>query len=385
MDEPLRVGILGGARINDLSILEPARATGARLVAFAARDRSRAESYAQAHGIERVLDSYADVVNDPEVEAVYNPLPNSMHAPWNIAAIRAGKHVLTEKPFASNAAEAQTVQRAAEDADVVVFEGFHYAYHPIFARLLEVITDGTLGSLQHFHVAMEMPAPDPSDLRWSWSLSGGSLMDLGCYCLHAIRTLGTRLGGEPTLTSVDATERQGLTQVDERALASFELPGGATATGLANLDGDWNFSMTATGSLGRALLVNFIHVHEDDRLILTTHDGERVEHLGTKSTYTYQLEAFTAAVREGRPFLTTPSDAVANMHLIDACYRVAGLHPRESTSIASVSAVSDLDAGRAAEVGAQPDVAPFTSAADIEQRGGPARTGVSIGIEGDHR
>ena len=332
MDEPLRIGILGAARINDLSILQPARATGARLVAVAARDRSRAESYAQAHGIERVLDSYADVVNDPEVEAVYNPLPNSMHAPWNIAAVRAGKHVLTEKPFASNAAEAQTVERAAEGAGVVVFEGFHYAYHPIFARLLEVITDGTLGSLQHFHVAMEMPAPDPSDLRWSWSLSGGSLMDLGCYCLHAIRTLGVRLGGEPRLTSVDATERRGLAQVDERALASFELPGGATATGLANMDGPWNFSMTATGSHGRAQLVNFIHVHEDDRLIIINDDGERVEHLGTKPTYVYQLEAFTAAVRDGRPFPTTPSDAVANMRLIDACYRAAGLRPREATT-----------------------------------------------------
>jgi predicted dehydrogenase len=330
MDEPLRIGILGAARINDLSILKPAQATGARLVAIAARDRSRAESCAQAHGIERVLDSYAEVVHDPEVEAVYNPLPNSMHASWNIAAIRAGKHVLTEKPFASNAAEAQSVQRAAEDADVVVFEGFHYAYHPIFARLLEVITDGTLGSLRHFHVVMEMPAPDPSDLRWSWPLSGGSLMDLGCYCLHAIRTLGASLGGEPTLTSVDVTERQGLAQVDERALASFELPGGATATALADMDGAWNFSMTAAGSYGRAQLVNFIHVHEDDRLIITTQDGERVEQLGTKSTYTYQLEAFTAAIRDARPFLTTPSDAVANMRLIDACYRAAGLHPRQA-------------------------------------------------------
>ncbi|MFL6134890.1 MAG: Gfo/Idh/MocA family protein, partial [Nocardioidaceae bacterium] len=104
--EPLRIGVLGAARISELSIVGPAAATATRLVAVAARDRGRAETFARTHGIERVHDSYADVVNDPEVEAIYNPLANSLHAPWNKTAIVAGKHVLTEKPFASNTTEA---------------------------------------------------------------------------------------------------------------------------------------------------------------------------------------------------------------------------------------------------------------------------------------
>jgi predicted dehydrogenase len=99
--EALRIGVLGAARIAPDSIVTPAALTGARLVAIASRDRDRAEAFASAHGVERVLDSYADVVADPDVEAVYNPLANGLHAPWNLAAIAAGKHVLSEKPFAS--------------------------------------------------------------------------------------------------------------------------------------------------------------------------------------------------------------------------------------------------------------------------------------------
>ncbi|HEV3463343.1 MAG TPA: Gfo/Idh/MocA family oxidoreductase, partial [Actinomycetota bacterium] len=107
--EPLRIGVLGAARIAALAIVDPARTTGDRLVAVAARDRRRAEAFAASHGVERVLDTYADVVTDPEVEVVYNPLANGLHGPWNLAAIAAGKHVLTEKPSASNAEEAREV------------------------------------------------------------------------------------------------------------------------------------------------------------------------------------------------------------------------------------------------------------------------------------
>ncbi len=329
MSEPLRVGVLGAARINELSIIEPARETGTRLVAVAARDRDRAEAYARAHGIERVLDGYADVLADPEVEAVYNPLPNALHAPWNEAALRAGKHVLTEKPFASNAAEAERVRRLADESGLVLFEGFHYLYHPVFERLLEVVGDGTLGELTGFRATMEMPAPAPDDLRWSWDLAGGSLMDMGCYCVHAIRMVAARLGGTPRLVSATAVERAGLPGIDERMEMTLTLPGGATATGVASMDAPWELSMTATGTRGSAHIPNFIRVHEDDRLVLTTASGgEREEHHGTTSTYTYQLRAFAAAVREGRPYQTTPADSVATMELIDAVYRAAGLPPR---------------------------------------------------------
>lgn len=328
--EPLRIGLLGTARIAQLALIEPARQLGVRLVAVAARDRGRAEEWAATNGVERVLDSYSDVVDDPEVEVVYNPLPNSLHAPWNAAAILAGKHVLTEKPFAANAVQAAAVHDVAQRHDRVVFEGFHYVYHPIFARLLALIGDGAIGELTHFHVAMEMPAPPADDLRWSWALAGGALMDLGCYCIHAIRSLASEQGGEPVLLDAAAEERPGLGQIDEWATMTFRLPSGALATGLANMDGPWNFSITATGSTASIQVPNFIHVHDDDRLIVTTGRDKRVEHLGTVSTYTCQLQMLVDAVRRGRSYPTTTADSVATMELIDQCYRAAGLQPRES-------------------------------------------------------
>jgi predicted dehydrogenase len=338
---PLRIGILGTARIAHLAVLEPARLLGARLVAVAARDRDRAETWAAANGVERVHDTYESVIADPDVEAIYNPLPNSFHAPWNAAALHAGKHVLTEKPFAANAEEARRVHELAQSSDRIVFEGFHYAYHPIFSRLLELISDGTIGELTQFHVAMEMPSPAVDDLRWSWPLAGGAFMDLGCYCVHAIRMLAAAQGGAPTLLHAAAVERAGVTQIDERATATFRLPNGAEATALANMAGPWNFSITATGTGGQIHLPDFLHTNDDDRLIVTTGEGQTVEHLGALSTYTYQLDAFTKAIRQGRPYLTTTSDSVSTMELVDDCYRRAGLRPRQS-SWAQPSTTTDL-------------------------------------------
>src|SRR3954447_21327518 len=122
----LRIGVLGASRIAELAIVGPARELGYRLVAVAARDPRRAELFAEKHGVERVLGSYGDVIHDPEVDVVYNPLANVLHAPWNLTAIAAGKPVLTEKPFARNRAEAHQVAEAANRAGVTVMEGFHY-------------------------------------------------------------------------------------------------------------------------------------------------------------------------------------------------------------------------------------------------------------------
>ena len=157
--EPLRIGVLGAARISELSIIGPAAATGTRLVAVAARSRDRAETFAQTHGIERVHESYAEVIADPDVEAIYNPLANSLHAPWNKAAMLAGKHVLTEKPFASNATEAAQVRDLAQGRSLVLFEGFHYLYHPLMERLMSLLADGELGTVQRVESTLFMSAP----------------------------------------------------------------------------------------------------------------------------------------------------------------------------------------------------------------------------------
>lgn len=155
--EPLRIGILGAARIAGKAIVEPARLTGARLVAVAARDAERAQAFAAEHGVERVHAGYDDVINDPDVEVIYNPLANGLHGPWNLKAIAAGKHVLTEKPSASNAAEAAQVRDAAREQGVVLMEGFHYVFHPVTRRLHELLSKGELGELQHVETTMVMP------------------------------------------------------------------------------------------------------------------------------------------------------------------------------------------------------------------------------------
>ena len=154
---------------------------------MAARDPSRAAAFAEAHGIEKVHQSYLDVINDPDVEAVYNPLANSLHAPWNTAALAAGKHVFTEKPSASNAAEAEEVAAQVSGTDRQFLEGFHYLWHPLVARLHAILASGELGELWHVETVMDMPAPHAGDPRWSLELGGGALMDLGCYTLHAHR------------------------------------------------------------------------------------------------------------------------------------------------------------------------------------------------------
>jgi predicted dehydrogenase len=132
----LRIGILGASRIAELAIMGPAAALGHRVVAVAARDRGRAETFARSYGVERVVNSYAELVADPEVDVVYNPLATAFHAKWNRAALQAGKAVLTEKPFARNRAEAELVRAAARRSGTVIVEGFHYLFHPITQRMV---------------------------------------------------------------------------------------------------------------------------------------------------------------------------------------------------------------------------------------------------------
>src|SRR4051794_2804588 len=205
--EPLRIGILGAARISGRAIVEPAKLTGARLVAVAARDAGRAETFAAEHGIERVHASYQDLLADPAVEAVYNPLANGLHGPWNLRALAAGKHVLAEKPSAANAREARLVRDAAAGAGTVFMEAFHYPYHPLFRRVVELLEQGVIGEVRHVETFLGMPAPPSTDPRWSLDLAGGSTMDLGCYALTAAALLGRFAGGTPELSAGRAEER----------------------------------------------------------------------------------------------------------------------------------------------------------------------------------
>jgi predicted dehydrogenase len=279
--------------------------------------------------VERVVDSYADLLADPEVEVVYNPLANGLHGPWNLAALAAGKHVLSEKPSASNAEEAAEVREAAAKAGTAFMEGFHYLFHPLTRRLHELLASGELGELQRVETMVAIPAPAESDPRWSLPLAGGAVMDLGCYSLHAARMLAPWAGGAPRLVSARGGERAGAPGVDEWLDADLEFPSGATASARCHMAYDeLEMSCRIVGSLGEALAPNYVLPQLDDRIVVRTTEGERTEHLGTTSSYTYQLEAFAARVRQGSALPLGADDALATMTLIDACYRSAGFEPR---------------------------------------------------------
>src|SRR5213080_4382910 len=187
---PLRVGILGAARIAPMALVKPARRVPeATVLAVAARDPERARRFAARHGIPRVHQSYDALLADPEIDAVYNPLPNALHAPWTIRALAAGKHVLCEKPFAANAAEAEEMARAAERAGRVLVEAFHWRYHPLFARVRAILDAGEIGQVRHLEAHFCIPLPLPNDIRWRKDLAGGALMDTGCYTVSVLRHL----------------------------------------------------------------------------------------------------------------------------------------------------------------------------------------------------
>ncbi len=338
--KPLRIGILGAARIAPLAIIAPAEALGdavVEIVAVAARDPERSVRFATEHGIDRARGSYAALLGDPDVDVVYNPLPNGLHGPWNRAALEAGKHVLSEKPFAVTADEARDTVAVARAADRHVLEGFHYPFHPLYARIVELVADGAIGDLRHVEAPMRMPAPGPADPRWDLALAGGSTMDLGCYAFHVARRLGQALaGGEPTIDHAVARERDGAPGVDERLYVEATYPSGATSALGSDMDsGVWDFHLTVTGTRGSLRAGDFLRPHIDDAIVLRRigHDP-LVEHLGTRSSYTYQLEAFAGLIREGHPLPYDPADdAIAQAAFIEAAYRAAGLAPRPRVAL----------------------------------------------------
>src|SRR6266566_2715422 len=181
----LRIGTLGSSRISQPALIEPAASVPEVIVAAAAaRDLPRAEAYALRHGLEKAYGSYEELLADPDIDAVYNPLPNSLHAPWTLRAIAAGKHVLCEKPFTSNEAEAAEVAAAARSAGLVVMEAFHYRYHPLAWRMLEIVAGpggtattngrgrgGELGEIRHVEAALCFPEPRFSDIRYRFELA----------------------------------------------------------------------------------------------------------------------------------------------------------------------------------------------------------------------
>jgi predicted dehydrogenase len=320
----VKIGVLGAARITPAALLKPARSLpGVEVAAVAARDPARAAAFAGKHRIPTVYASYAELLADPRLDAVYVPLPNGLHAEWTLAAIAAGKHVLCEKPMTANAAEAERVAAAAAAAGVVVMEAFHYRYHPLMHRALELLP--TLGPITTVDTRLCFPLPRFSDIRYSYELAGGAMMDAGCYAVHALRTLG---GPEPEVVAARATLRS--PQVDRAMVVDYRFPGGAIGRTTASM---WSrhvlgVSARVAGERGELTIFNYLAPQIYHRLTIRTGGTTRHERVPGESTYSYQLRAFADAVGGADTNLTPAADAVPTMRLIDAAYTAAGLTPR---------------------------------------------------------
>jgi predicted dehydrogenase len=323
----LRIGVLGAASIAPSALIKPAENNAEVVVAaVAARDAARAQEFAAKHGIARVHESYEALIADPDLDAVYNPLPNGLHGRWTRAALAAGKHVLCEKPFTANAAEAREIADLAAESDRVVMEAFHYRYHPLALRVEQIVASGELGKLERVEAALCFPLPKFSDIRYNYSLAGGATMDAGCYAVHMARTFG---GSTPEVVSAQAKLRD--PQIDRAMTAELLFFGGHTGRVRCSM---WSshllqISASVVGDRGELHVLNPILPQAFHRLAVRSADGKRVERFSRRASYAYQLDAFANAVLRGETVKTTPEDAVENMTVIDAIYRTAGLPLRE--------------------------------------------------------
>jgi predicted dehydrogenase len=319
--------VLGAARIAPSALIKPAKDNAEVVVAaVAARDGSRARAFAAKHGIARVHESYEALIADPDLDAVYNPLPNGLHGKWTRAALVAGKHVLCEKPFTANAAEAREIAGLAAKSDRVVMEAFHYRYHPLALRTEQIIASGELGKLERVEAALCFPLPKFSDIRYNYSLAGGAMMDAGCYAVHMARTFG---GSTPEVVSAQAKLRD--PQVDRAMTAELRFAEGHTGRVRCSMWSSRLLEITAhvVGDRGEVRLFNPVTPQFFHRLSVRSSDGKRVERFPRRPSYAYQLDAFAGAVLRGEPVKTTPTDAIENMTVIDAIYRAAGLPLRQ--------------------------------------------------------
>lgn len=323
---PVRMAALGAAAITPSALLRPAHALrSAEVVAVAARHPAKARRFASRHAIAHVHETYGALLADPEIDAVYIALPNSLHAEWTLKALKAGKHVLCEKPLTANADEAARVAKAAAHAGLVLMEAYHYRYHPLAERIKAVIELGELGNIRHLEVHFCLPLLLPGNIRYRYDLGGGATMDLGCYAINLIRYL---TGSEPTV--VRARAHLAAPNVDRLMEADLMLGDNCSARLVCSLLSRTLLScyVVVRGDEGDLHVTNPFSPHLYHRFVVRHHERRRHERFPAVPTYTYQLQAFVSAVRHGTPVPTHAADAVATMKVIDAIYTKAGLKRR---------------------------------------------------------
>jgi D-xylose 1-dehydrogenase (NADP+, D-xylono-1,5-lactone-forming) len=312
----LRWGVLGAANIARKRVIPAIQASSnGSVVAIASRDRSRAEALAQAGNIPEVLDDYTALINSPNIDAVYIPLPNSEHHRWTLAAAEAGKHILCEKPLALNAREAEEMVQAAERAGVKLAEAFMYRHHPLVKDLLELLQGGAIGELRIVRSTFSFSVADEANIRLSQELGGGALMDVGCYGVDLARLV---TGLEPS--AVAAVTVNGPSGVDESFIGVMRFENGVVAEIDVSIRAAGDARYELIGSNGRLYVRHGFRLDPSEEGEIQIMQQGEVSRIFIEPVDQYQLmvEEFSRAVLEDRPLRFPAQDAVANMRVIDA-------------------------------------------------------------------
>jgi len=362
---PLQFGILGAAKVAPLALILPAKNhPDAVVAAVAARDQGRADDFAKKHGISKAYGgsgAYQQLLDDPGIDVVYNPLPCGLHYEWTMKALAAGKHVLLEKPSANTAEETRKMFAFAQEKGLVLMEAFHFRFHPATRRMKAIIDSGELGILTKIEANLGIPGffVKDNDFRMVYDLGGGAMMDMGCENLSMARYLAN---ADPTkVISANADVNPKFPQIDVGTTATLAFPtsgesttdgsvGGLTATLFASfrLPPLWGFlprlkiSLRVSGTRGTAELSNVSGVWAYHNITVESSEQEggpsrkRTEnHYGIIgwTPYRYQLEAFVDKLRGRTPeHWCDAQDSIANMEWIEAIYKETGLGSRPAST-----------------------------------------------------
>jgi predicted dehydrogenase len=327
-DRRLRWGVLSTASIaREKWIPGVRRGTRGEVVAIASRDGESARRVASELAIPRAHASYEALLRDPDVDAVYVPLPNHLHREWSIAAIRAGKHVLCEKPLALSAADAAEMVGAAADAGVLLMEAFMYRLHPSWLAARQLVAAGRIGRLRTVQSWFSYFNDDPTNIRNDRAVGGGALMDIGCYSVNLSRML---FGAEPERVQASIL-RDDPDGVDILTSAILTFPGGGSATFTCSIRAEDDQRVHIYGTRGHISIGIPFNIPPDrPTYVFVTHGGAppvapAVERLtfDTADPYGVEADAFAAAALDGAPPPIPPSDAVANMRVIEQIVEAA--------------------------------------------------------------
>jgi predicted dehydrogenase len=317
-------GVLGVAKIAVEKVI-PAMQRGevSEIAAIASRDPGKARAAAVKLGVARAFGAYEDLLADPEIEAVYNPLPNELHVPWTVRALEAGKHVLCEKPIALNAEEARSVIEARDRSGKLVAEAFMVRFHPQWRRAKELADGGAIGEPRAIQTFFSYRLLDPANVR-NRPPGGGGIYDIGCYAILTARYI---FGAEPTRV-VATLDRDANFHTDRLTSAILEFPGGRHVTFSVATQLSAHQRVTIVGAAGRIEVMIPFNAPPDRPTEIVIDSGadligggRRVEQFAACDQYTLQGDAFSRAILSETPLEFPIEDALANMRVIDALFR----------------------------------------------------------------